>query len=102
MNKDPIEDSVLSAIESSADDIAAILRQNAMADGWDRSAASSLSVETEGTDLSITSESKSAADLEYGTDEMRPNPAVRRFINRSKVIEAAILRKANEQLRGVL
>lgn len=102
MKKDKIRDSVMAAIESSSEPLTQILRQNLMADGWDRDAVSSVAVSSSKTDLTISSPSKSAADLEYGTESTPPNAGVRRFANRTDVIEKTILDQAEQSLRGVL
>ncbi|MFY9240136.1 MAG: hypothetical protein WAO78_14925 [Roseovarius sp.] len=102
MNEDEIRDSVMSAIESSAEPLTQILRQHARAGGWDTTSSNSLTVQVEGTSVSVVSENSKAADLEYGTDEVRPNRVIHRFSNRSQAIESTILDQAEAQLRGLL
>lgn len=92
-------------IDSAADAeprLTALLRHNATQAGWPSEVALTLSVRSEGSSMYVEGASERAVDLEYGTLEDRPIPAVRQFVSRSQVVEAEVLRAAESRLGGIL
>lgn len=74
------------------------LRARAAHMGWSPEAVKELKV-TPDLDIELGDQ---AADLEYGTQDSPPLPAVRQYKNRTQNLEAYLLRYIESRLQGVI
>ena len=79
------------------------LRAEAISNGWDADVANSLSVKFSNNKFKITSPAKydkEINNLEYGTEDTQPSPAIRRYANRTEAAESHMLKVASALLKG--
>lgn len=93
------------AIESAAEKLTTLLRSDLQANGWTLEELLSVSVIFDGDrfNYSFSGEYASAAEnKEFGTETTRPNGAVRKFFNRSEVLDNVFLKSLEAQLGKLL
>jgi hypothetical protein len=89
------------AITSSEIELTSILRDHLLASGWTYEAALSVSIVYTGERFDYKFEGAStqeAETLEFGSEEMRPTAAVRKFLNKTNVIEQVYVAQLERQL----
>lgn len=77
------------------------LRNEARASGWPRNVANSLRMNynRDGFNIAVHSDyHDKAMDFEYGTTEMQPTAAIRRFLNRTEGSETFLINRAAKYL----
>lgn len=93
------------ASEMTAISMTGRLRKTAYENGWDPSITRNMQVdfdEEEGFGVSFASEvADSAMNMEYGTEEIRPTAAIRKY-NNSKHAEQAFMTHLKKNTRGLV
>jgi hypothetical protein len=89
------------AITSSEIELTSILRDHLLASGWPYEAALSVSISYTGERFDYKFEgayTQEAETLEFGSEEAQPTAAVRRFLNKTNVIEQVYVAQLERQL----
>ena len=82
-----------------------MLREYLMSSGWPFEAAMSVLLSYSGETLSYDFEgpaAEAAQTLEFGNESQRPTAAVRKFLNKSEIIEKVYLRNLEDELGDIL
>lgn len=96
-----IQEAISAGIRKSADDLTVDVRSSARTTGWSRGEAAELRVVPTAGGLSLTA-GEQASSAEYGSAGVPPRPAVRRWVNKERDIEARIVKSLESSLQGVL
>lgn len=93
------------AIDSTAAELTSLLRSQLLARGWSFDAAMAVSLFYTGERFDYKFEgayAEEAQTLEFGTEFVRPTAEVRKFLNRSEIMENVYLRKLEAGLGDLI